>query len=99
MRATSARSPSATSFYAKRLSLVEQMEKNGINKEIRMSREFTGAKSKSLVNEIRHPTGTGASSEAGAAAKADHAAKRPPSATLSGRRDDHRIPLRREADA
>gem|GEM_PF-6084955 len=37
------------------------MEKNGINKEIRMSREFAGAKSKSLVNEIRRLTGTDAS--------------------------------------
>jgi hypothetical protein len=49
------------------------MEKNGINKEIRMCREFTGAKGKSLVNEIRRWTGTGAPSKAGATAKADHA--------------------------
>ena len=30
------------SFYAKRLSLVEQMEKNGLNKEISSSRKITG---------------------------------------------------------
>jgi hypothetical protein len=30
------------SFYAKRLSLVEQMEKNGLNKEISFARKITG---------------------------------------------------------
>jgi hypothetical protein len=37
------RFPSVASFYAKRLILVEQMEKNGLNKEIRYSRKIPGS--------------------------------------------------------
>ena len=41
-RARSTHFPSVTSFYAKRLILVEQMEKNGLNKEISRPVKYRG---------------------------------------------------------
>jgi hypothetical protein len=48
----SARSPSATTFYANRLSLVEQMEMNGLNNEIMATGEFTAPVRKRSVNQF-----------------------------------------------